>query len=222
MSIYDVDYTIVGPQLLPPDKRRTRQMAWIKCLLYPLQYLHDILFVSYKQGSTAPQYAGGTYNQGDRVVYFFSVYESLIPSNTALPTDTTSWAKIQENFIGVNERVKYTGQKIILEYALNKWFVTQFRQPPSLSDIYITVNSIPTNLFVSGATSQDSSSVFLYSSSEYISNDSLGTPVKNMNVNIPLAVFNALALTDAERESIVRGFVNKYITAGITYNVITY
>jgi hypothetical protein len=218
---YDLDYSIVGLQLLPPDKRRTRQIAWVKALLAPLQYMHGIVFLSYKQGSPAPQYAGGAYNKGDRVVYFFSVYEAL--ENTAtLPTDQTGWVKIQESFIGLDERVKYTGQKIVLEYALNKWFVTQFRQPPALSDIYITTNLIPTGSFIVGGTEHTSSVVYSGGSSDYIYNDLATGGVKNMNVNIPVAVFNALAATNAQRESIVRAFVNKYITAGITYNVVTY
>lgn len=222
MSIYDLDYTIAGPQLLPPDKRRTKMMAWIKALLKPLQYLHDIMFISYKQGSTDPQYAGGTYNKGDRVVYFFSVYESLIGTNAALPTDQTKWVKIQENFIGVDERVKYNGQKIVLEYALNKWFVTQFRQPPLQSDIYITVNQIIAKSFIIGSAKNNSSSVGLTTSSEPVGTTVSSSVLKNMNINIPLSVFNALASTNAQRESIVRAFTNKYITSGITYNVITY
>jgi hypothetical protein len=222
MSIYDIDYTIVGPQLLPPDKRRTRQMAWVKALLKPLQYLHDIMFISYKVGSTDPQYAGGTYNKGDRVVYFFSVYESKVATNASLPTDATKWVKIQENFIGVDERVKYNGQKIVLEYALNKWFVTQFRQPPLQSDIYITVNQIIIKSFLVGGTTHNSSVVGFYKSSETIGAFVGSSGVVNMDVHIPVSVFNALASTDAQRAAIVRSFVNKYITAGITYNILTY
>jgi hypothetical protein len=221
MSIYDIDYTIVGPQLLPPDKRRTRELAWVKALLLPLQYLHDILFHSYKVGSTAPQYAGGAYAKGDRVVYFFSVYEALT-GTSALPTVASDWVKIQENFIGVDERVKYNGTTIVLEAALNKWFNTQFRQPPLQSDIYLITNQIPFNSFVVGGVETKSSDVFLTTSSEYLTDDLTSSSETNLDVNIPLGVFNALASTNAQRESIVRAFVNKYITAGITYKVVTY
>lgn len=221
-SIYDINMAALGEQLLPPDKRGARMVAWIKALLSPLQYIHDLLFLSYKAGSTALQYAGGTYGKGDRVVYFQSVYESLIAANTALPTTPGSWVKVQDNFIGVDERVKYNGQKIVLEYAINKWFGTQFRQPTGQSDIYIVTNQIPRNSFIVGGTEVKSSKVFSLTSSDYIYNTLNSGSYRNMNINIPLAVFNALAATDAMRETIVRAFVNKYITAGITYNVATY
>jgi hypothetical protein len=222
MSVYDIDYSITGPQLLPPDKRRTRMLAWIKALLSPLQYLQLLVFTSYKQGSTAPQYAAGAYNKGDRVVYFFSVYESLVAANTSVPTTPGYWVKVQDNFIGVDERVKYSGAKLVLEYALNKWFVTQFRQPPAQSDIYITVNQIVLNGFIIGATEARSSKIGITGSSEYIGSTSISAAGSNMDIHMPLAVFNALASTNAQRDSIVRAFVNKYVTAGIIYSVLTY
>jgi hypothetical protein len=222
MSLYDIDYSITGPQLLPPDKRRTRMLAWIKALLSPLQYLQLLVFTSYKQGSTAPQYAAGAYNKGDRVVYFFSVYESLVAANTSVPTTPGYWVKVQDNFIGVDERVKYSGAKLVLEYALNKWFVTQFRQPPAQSDIYITVNQIVLDTFIVGATEARSSWVGLTDSSEPIGNDSALAAGVNMNIYFPLAKYNSLASTNQQRESIIRAFVNKYVTAGIIYKILTY
>ena len=223
MSIYDVDYSDLGKQLKPPDKRFAKNLSWMKSLLAPLAYLHELFFTSYKVGSQAPQYAAGAYNRKDRVVYFQSVYESLVSNNTDLPTAETSWKRIQENFIGIDERVKYNGQRIILEYALNKWFATQFRQPGgALSDIYLTVNQIPSTSFIVGALADRSSVVFSHVSSDYVFNTLNINTLTNLTINMPIAVFDALGNDDIERESIVRSFVNKYITAGITYNISTY
>jgi hypothetical protein len=95
--------------------------------------------------------------------------------------------------------------------------VTQFRQPPAQSDIYITVNQIVFDTFIVGSTEARSSWVGLTDSSEPIGNDSALAAGVNMNIYIPLAKYNSLASTNQQRESIIRAFVNKYVTAGIIY-----
>ncbi len=210
--------------MLPPDKRFTRTVAWVNVLLSPLQYLRDIWFGSYRTGSTAPTWVNtDPYPKYALVKYSNKViYESLVDNNTAVPTDTTKWRVAQQNFIGLSERIQYNGQKIVLEYAMNKWFGTVFRQPPNTSDIYITNNSIPVASFRVGITEEKSSKVGLNSSTEYVGTSSVYTVPSNFIIHCPVATFNALASTDDQRTKIFRAFVDQYLPSGITYTITTY
>lgn len=221
-TIYDVDMKVLGKQLLPPDKRGTRMQAWINALLSPLQYVRDLYLGSFKDGSTAPQFAAGSYNKGDRVVYYLSVYESLVAGNTTLPTDQTKWVRVQQNFIGVSERAQYNGQRLVLEYALNKRFGTQFRQPPLQSDIFISLNARSVAAFRAAGVESISSTVYGSSSSEFIINNYSFSAQNNFTINIPLAVYNAIDPTPSNIDGVVRNFVNNYIPAGILYLIATY
>ena len=78
MSFYDLDINQNAVDLLPPDKRYNKIVAFITALLSPLQWLHDMIFNSYYIGSTAAAYAPGTWNKYQQVIYRNSVYESLI------------------------------------------------------------------------------------------------------------------------------------------------
>lgn len=222
MSIYDVNFRNVASQLLPPDKRRLLMLAFVRALLSPLQYLRDLNIGSYKDGSPAVVYAAGTYSRGNRVRYFQAVYESLVDNNTAVPVDATAWVKVQENFIGVRERVQYNGQKVVLEYALNKWFNTQFRQPDGVSDIYITSSERVTPVFRIGATEKISSAVSTAGSTEFVENDYSLTAQISFAVHVPVAVYNALDPIAGNRDAVVRAFVDKYIHAGVLYSIVTY
>lgn len=130
-TIYDIDFDQFAVQQLPPDKRFKRQVAWVRILLSVLQYLRDIWFGSYRTGSTAPTWVNSApYAKYDLVKYSNKIiYESLIDNNSEVPTNTSAWRVAQLNFIGLSERILYNGQKIVLEWAMNKWFGTTFRQP---------------------------------------------------------------------------------------------
>lgn len=222
MSIYDINYNTLATQTLPPDKRYTKMVAFVRILLSPLQYLNNLWFVGYRTGTTAPAYAAGTYAKYAQVKYNKIVYESLIAGNTALPTDTTKWKVVQENFIGLFERITYNGQKLVLEYALNKWFGTTFRQPPSVSDIYVSTNTIGTPFFRVGDVETISSSSRNDGSSEFVINSYTVALQYNFTIFVPVAVYNALDPLMANNEAIFRAFANKYIPAGLTYNITTY
>lgn len=189
--------------------------------MYPLQWLRDLLFDSYKQGATAPSYAAGAYNKYDQVIYQKKVYSSKIDFNTDLPTVTDSWLLVQDNFIGVNERVLYNGEKIIFEWALNKWFGTTFRNPLAISDIYISNNLKKVPVFRVGQVETISSQVYKDHSSEYIVNDYNFGIYNNFTIFVPLLVYNALG-DPSNRERIFRSFADKYVTFGLFYNIVTY
>jgi hypothetical protein len=218
---YDFDINKASIEILPPDKRYKNNITLIQSLLSSLQWARDLFFSSYYEGSTADDYSAGTYNFLDQVKYNKKIYSSLIDSNTDAPT-TDNWILVQDNFIGVKERVKYNGGKLVLEYALNKEFDTTFRQPANVSDIYIT-NLNPESVgFIVGEDEAHSS---------YVSEDTSEKPivfnlpfayVKNFQINVPSAVYAGIASTDTRRNSSIRNFVNQYIPSGLNYLISTY
>lgn len=221
-TIYDINFNTLAVQVIPPDKRYSRMVAWVRMLLSPLQYLRDLWFGSYRSGSTAGAWAAGTYAKYAQVKYNKAVYESLVNNNTSVPTTVANWKVVQNNFIGLSERILYSGQKLVLEYALNKWFGTTFRQPPSQSDIYITNNPIGVAFFRSANVEDISSSVSNSGSSEYVINNYSFNVQFNFTIHVPVAVYNALDTTGLNNEKIFKSFAGQYIPAGLTYQIITY
>jgi len=221
-DLYDINFDNQVQDLIPPDKRTTNFVTLLQSVAKPLQYVRDLIFDSYKKGATAPDYVAGVYAKYDQVVYNKSVYESLVDGNNVAPSDLTKWKLIQANFIGVDERILYNGGKLILEYALNKWFDTTFLQPPLVSDIYLTTNPTLLSVFRVGYSEDESSSVADFASSENVFNDYLFTPSIGLTINIPVAVFNALGADDATREAVVRNFADKYVITGVFYDIQTY
>jgi hypothetical protein len=167
-------------------------------------------------------YVAGTYSKYDRVIYKQRVYESLLNGNTDIPTVQTSWDMVQTNFIGVFERVLYNGTKLTFEYGINKYFGTTFRQPPNTSDIYITVEAKPKDVFIVGGDELNSSVIYSNGSTGSIINDySFGTYF-NMTIHVPSVTYFALDAAPANCEKIIRNFADKYIFAGIIYQIIPY
>jgi hypothetical protein len=223
-TIYDINYNQKAIELLPPDKRSGSMIQWAQSLFKEVQYNRDALLTDYKVGSSYPSYSSmATYAKFDRVIYGQSVYESLVSGNTATPTDATKWKIYQDYFIGVNERITYNHCKLVLEFALNRRFYTTFRQPPSVSDIYITTNAPTTNVFVVGAIESKSSIVYTDRSLEFVINSyTFGTTFYNFTVYVPTAVYNAVGSTENVRQNTFKNFIDKYNTAGLIYNVVTY
>jgi len=228
MSIYDITYSQKAIELIPPDKRDVENIVWVQSLLNQNQYIRDKYLGDYNTGATYPLWAIATaYSKGNRVIYKGAVYESLTNSNTGnQPIEGQYWTLYQKNFIGVAERVYYNGQKIVLEWALNKWFNTTFRQPPLVSDIFIDTNTPALTCFIVGASADgittNSSSIFSDRSSQYIEYTYNAPIFYNATINIPIIVYTALDAVAINREKIVRNFADLYFPAGITYNIAAY
>ena len=223
MGIFNISFNQKAIELLPPDKRQPVMIAWVKSMLAQLQYNQYSLMVDYKTGADYPTWSNiSPYNKFDRVIYGQSVYESLSDNNNAEPTDAAYWRLYQLFFTGVDTRVKYNGERLVLEYGLNDRFQSTFRQPPAQSDIYITVNEPSARVFQIGATEKNSSLVYSNKSSEYVVNSYTFATFYNAVVNIPTATFEAISDDVDAREKIVRGFIDKILPAGIIYQVQTY
>lgn len=127
-DIFDVDYQLQTANLITPTKRTQINLCYVGSIAANLQYNHDNLFGDYKKGSSAPNYnIGTTYVKYDKVIFNKGVYESLVNGNIGIlpvsdPLSETNWRRMQDNFIGVDERIKYNSQNIFLAYSINKWF----------------------------------------------------------------------------------------------------
>lgn len=216
MGIFDINFKQQAPELLPPDKRDTPRITLMQSLLGAVQWCRNLIVGSYKDGSQAPDYAPGTYSAFDQVIYNKKVYYSLYDNNTVLPTDTDWWLKIQDNFLGVAERVKFNGQNIVLEYALNQRFDGTFRPPPSVtpSDIYMTILPLVVSGFNVGETT--GSAVGLTTSTDAVGFKYPLIRSNNFEVHVKASIY----ATTNDQE--LRDFINIYVPASMKFTITTY
>lgn len=221
MSLFNTNITKLIKDNLPPLKRDSNLIAM--CLgLFSKQENNNLNLLETIEGTTSTAYISGTYNRFDRVIYEREVYESLIDNNTDLPTITTSWIKVINNFLGLRETQNYTTSFIHLEYALNRYFDNISNTPYTLGsgNIYLSLNVLPPFSFLVGYTDANSSVVGYASSSEFITYD------ESMNIGTPLLVINVLntisTALGSEFEKIISNFATKYIAEGITLKIVIY
>lgn len=195
MSAYDYNVFRVSEELLPPQIRRPKMLAWLRVILNPLSRLKDLFRRGYLEGSLSEDYDNAaTYLKYEQVVLEdFYVYELKVTSSVGVaPTgDTlseTNWRRVLTNHIGADERVWYNNQIIILEYALNKYF----RNPSPADQIYLTVHSP----WTAGTTA--------------------------FTVNVPVALHTSLGGSSTARNNRVRAFVDQYNNPAYIYAISTY
>lgn len=225
------DINILAVQNLPIDQRLKKWILWAKGLVYPLFWRMG-LFVQYQNGTMVSNYSGAvTYDIGGQVKFNYAVWESLVNGNTGNIPDASSdyWIKVNDSFIGISESSRYGGGKLNLEWALNRYFQTTFRQPdsdvsPTPSEIYIT-NTPPTYVsFVSFSTETLTSNVYTNITSDFVFTDEVYGSASSylFTVNIPAAVYAAINADAAIAETIVRQFLDKYVVSGVYYEIVTY
>lgn len=227
MSIYDINYQSTGKTILPPSKRLPKWLAWIYSLLKPLQYVRDLFFDIFIGGANYNIFdAGQFYSYGDRAVWFDNtVVECLndIPklgSVSAPDITPENWIVVCENFIGVDERIKYNPQIIVLEWALNRWF----RNEAATDQIYIQTNSTYSDFFLLGDTSEYSSTMANNTvfSMFYMGDIYTAALVTDFTIFVPVALFNILGATAQDSEEAIKSIADKYNAAGIKYDIQTY
>lgn len=129
MSLFVFNPFRISEELTPPAIRKVKMMAWLRVLIRPIKYVSDLFFNDFCKGANYADYNNATvYIKYDRVVWSdLAVYELKVSTSTGVnPTgdslSSTNWRKIQDYFIGVDERVRFNGQLIVFEYAINKHF----------------------------------------------------------------------------------------------------
>jgi len=228
MSKYSADFKITSVELLPIHKRTVN----IKNIMYsfakPLNQLSTI-FQYLRQGTAAGDYNALTvYSQGNLVNYQRRVYfrneVTLGYAAGITPNNTAYFVTVLDFTIGMDERIRFTPQKIVLEYALNAIFGTTFNQPPVLSSIYIvnqntnddSFSVAQLDAFSSNVAQTDASSDWFVTQFDSVGIDS------DFIVYVPVAVWTALASTSMERNNIILSVVNKYKLFGYIAEVQTY
>lgn len=220
-DIYIIQFSLIWEKIYPPHLRKALHLAWGTVIVAPLQALRDLIFNDYANGSTASRYSGATaYVVGDKVYYTDrALYQCIEATTGNAPTDTTYWIKILDNHIGIRERIKYNSRKIVLEYGLNRWFDVPAADP----QIYITNNTIYGTAFILGQTGEYSSTMARSSTHQlYYLGNSYTYRSDAFTIYVPIAVFNALASNNTDRENIIRTFANNYVLSGMTYSCVTY
>lgn len=230
-SIINTDSFAVN--FLPPKKRLPIFKAWVKTLVNPLQVLYNTMFGTFKDGNNAPIWDAFTfYNVGDQVKYIDKAIYQCLVAGSDVPSQSDSWFKIQEKFVGIEPRCKYNAQHLLFEWALNEWFGTTFVNVPGASDIYIDNFASGSNVFYVGLTSIDSSEA-VFANGEafrFVQAINITNTGSEFDIYVPIAVANALTneppdtapSISANRENIIRQIADLYAYAGINYQVITY
>lgn len=227
MSIYDVNYQDTSSDLLPPSKRLPKWLAWMYSLVKPIQYLRDLFFDIYIGGANYNIFDPAQYySAGDRAIWYDNtVVECYNPfpklgSVSAPDITPENWRVIQQNFIGVDERVKYNAQIIVFEWALNRWFHNE----TATDQIYIQTNTTYSDWMLMGNDSAFSSTMSKQSlfSMFYMGNVYSPAAQYDYTIFVPAALYATLGATAGDREAAVRNFANKYNVAGMSYNVDTY
>lgn len=166
MGLYDINFPDFSNKLNVPKLRQSKFTAFMNILMSQLTWNHTRYFTDYIGGASYSDYNNAsTYSFGDIVLYRDTlndkkIYLCIVDTSTGVaPTNTTNWLKLMDDFIGADERLAFTNQKLCMEWILNRYFGTTFNQPPVTSDIYIT-NSGTSDRFP-----KRTSSPALYSSS---------------------------------------------------------
>ena len=224
--IYSNDIYYNSEKFLPPLLRRPVRLSWLQVLLRSLQKKNDDNFnnQSYLSGWTglSKWSSAVTYNNGNLTRFGIAVYESLIANNLNVspPSDNTKWLLLENDFVGVNERVKYNSGKMLFEYVLNRYLNVTATTLPA---IYINNLTIDLTGFYLGFDNNNPSG---YLGDETNQIDFMGD---NYSLNtyafvifVPLALFMTLGGNLADREQTVRNVADKYVLTGMKYSISKY
>ena len=115
MSIYSYDNKIVAEQIAPPTLRQPKFLSWLYVITKPVQSLWSLIFNGYKNGSTFVYDLDDPYtsiyiyfiSKGDVIKYNKGIYLCLETFAYIGIIDLVKFDKLQDNFIGVEERIKY-------------------------------------------------------------------------------------------------------------------
>jgi len=230
--IYDFNTTIFGEQFLPPYKRNDKYKSWVGVLLYPLQWLRDRFYDNYAYGIYDFIWDSGVaYNINDVVSYLdynFYIAVQNVPMNTPC-TDTNYWMLVSDN-VGAVPRANVTGQKLLLEWVLNKHYNTTFRQPiiGGLSDIHVGTFAIDTIAFTSGLDGTDSSQAAISGSDAMaFVGESYTYDTESLWIYVPNSILDIInnyteSAPYPEAQKTVLNYANRVIFGGIIAKVVPY
>ena len=227
-----IDFIALFKNLNIPALRTLLHTAWLNILAAPLVFLQNIWNFRVVGSSFSVFNPTTNYNVNDIARYGRASFLCILTPPIGLfplPTNATYWYLILDDYIGLNETSKYSAQKVMLEYALNRRFSPSTITPPFSSSnvsIFITNNanspvilwSAPSGTNTFTYTAPNSSISFWYS---ILGNPTI-TPTYSYTINVPTAIMTAISTTFTEAQYIVTQEANRYSLAGITFNIIQY
>ena len=227
MALYDIDIAQFIQDVIPNSKRTKEIKAFLNGLLSGFSRTW-LTVLDYMRGadvsSLTALWTAGTYFQYEQVIYLPNggVYECVVSSTSQEPSAGSDWVRLLDTFIGVDESKNFTGDNLVLEYALNRRFNSTFNQEPTQSDTYIETVIQPDAMFQIGGDENNSSAIYSDTCTEQVTAEDTTTSNISMNIKIKTATWTTLGANDAKRTATVREFVDRYLTAGIYYGIIVY
>lgn len=245
------DFNKWAGDYLPPAKRKRKWFSWGKILVSQTKRLYENLYSFWngkeRDSNVEPVYYSDivAFTYDDKVIYNYKVYQSMISPNlnnrpdlNSDPTDENrKWDLIYNNFIGAEERSKYTFQRLIAEFALNHYFQKElsdnsfvgFVQPddpinPTRSSIYISTLTPVYTSFVSSTSESTTSKSYSDKADGFVFTDEVYSTQSSYfaQINIPSAVFASINSDATIAENIVRKFIDTFCVSGINYIIVTY
>lgn len=220
MFNYNIDFNIQFNSLLPTFFRLSKFKAYLQALTKPIakRQADDVKYVF--GSGTLPIWSTTTVtNKGSRVRRGAAVYEQTSDDaklSNVDPLLETKFVKVFDDFRGLKHRIRHNSQKLALEYILNEFLGTTFRQPAAgNSDVFIELRPQETKFLWIGEIPEESG---------YIVRDATETQVKmivnqasEINVeSVDFVVRYPSTLTAVQLKEI-DGIVMKYLLYGVTY-----
>ena len=232
-NIYNITYTVVVENLLPPFLRNPKWRSWMNSLIYPVQWLRDYIFDYWYSSNSSYIYWDWFYFANKYTYVRFqdnSVWMTCIDSvnltqynpmaNQLMDlSGNTVWFKILPDFIGFQERNTYNNQKMRFEYLLNKYF-----NPYNYTDkIYIENINSKKSFYIGEYYNNPGDSVTI-AQTDITSLFSIGqTDDFDVNYNYIVWVPFQISLDyGANYVGIISSMVDKYNFYGLTYSIQTY
>lgn len=228
-----IDFEALVSNLNIPALRQLVHNAWLNILASPLIKV-QLWWEERLNGSSYTLFDDVTdYSIYDTVQYGRASYWCFNDPPIGLyplPTDATYWYKILDDYIGINERSKYSAQKVMLEFAMNRRFSPATITPPfssSIPSIYIQNNLLNiTPILYSAPHGTNTNTWTAPGSSIRQWYSILGNPstvaVYNYTVFVPSVIFSALDPDPLEAEALIRQEANKYSLVGLKFDIQSY
>lgn len=183
-SLYDINFEVQIENLIHPYLRLRKALDYLFSIIYPVQHSAKNILDEYRNGTDASVLfynSGTTYQKYDKCIFTDdAVYECIYSGGTVgiAPVGHASssdrWMKVNESYIGAEERQRYNGQLIVLQYAINKKFritsgdLIYFEHVISLGTVVFEVY-FPTAVYTAlGSNDTDRDSVILKWLSKYV------------------------------------------------------
>lgn len=221
MGLYDINFTTLSNALNVPRLRKTKIVSFLNVLSNQLTNRRSKYFDYYVGGALPATFnIGAVYILGNKVIYGFRLYECVAPVQVVgeYPDTSVNFILMQNDFAGADERLKYTNQKVMLEYILNRYF----NMATTLPKIYIN-NNFTVNF--SGWLYKDDTLTMQVkkasSNSAYLLSGDYALPAtqNDFTIHISAPLYAAISPTPATANLIIRNLVDKYNIVSVRYNI---